>query len=163
MDMLALLGRVVLSLAIVLAVMWFAARALRRGQRRTSSGMTLEVLARAPLAQRSSVAVVQVGDRALVLGVTESRVELLSEHPLPDLIRVPAAGSSVDHSSVDNSSVDNSSADDLLARLGATGTSTPTATGLAVAPARGPLAGSLLSPTTWRRTVGAVRDLTVRG
>lgn len=138
MDLLALFGRVVLSLALVLAVLWFAARGLRRGQRRSSAGVSLEVLARAPLAQRSSVAIVQVGQRALVLGVTESRIELLSEHPLEDVVVVPPIDPQLDGSQLDQ-------------------------TALGHQPATGPLAGSLLSPTTWRRTLRAIREMTVRG
>src|SRR5690606_21902572 len=86
MELLALAGRVVLSLAVVLALLWFAARGLRKNQRRSLRGVDVEVLARQPLAQRSSLAVVQVGERALVLGVTESRVELLYEQPLDEVL-----------------------------------------------------------------------------
>jgi flagellar protein FliO/FliZ len=89
MELLALIARVVLSLVVVLVLLWVAARVLRKNQRRTMRGIEVDVLARQPLAQRSSLAVVQVGDRALVLGVTESRVELLTEAPLSSLVTAP--------------------------------------------------------------------------
>ncbi len=82
MELVVQLGRVVLSLVVVLVLLWVAARALRKNQRRALHGVEVDVLARQPLAQRSSLAVVQVGDRALVLGVTETRVDLLAETSL---------------------------------------------------------------------------------
>src|SRR6478672_8791431 len=91
MDFLALAGRVILSLAVVLVLLWLASRGMRRNQRRSSRGVDVDVLARQPLAQRASVAVVKVGDRALVLGVTESRVELLADHPVDSLMLTSTA------------------------------------------------------------------------
>jgi len=88
-SLVALLVRVVVSLGVVLAVMAGAAAVLRRsgvvgtmpagkrGLRR--SRPALEVIARHGLSRGSSVAVVRLGDRALVLGVTEHNVSLLTE------------------------------------------------------------------------------------
>lgn len=148
MDLLALLARVVLSLAVVLALLWFAARALRKNQQRSSRGVEVDVLVRQPLAQRSSLAVVQVGDRALVLGVTESRVELLAETSL-EALASPAPVADVPVSSVDD--------------LGQT-VELPTGVVAAqrVQRAQGGLAGSALSPATWAKALDAVREMTVR-
>ena len=152
-------GRVLLSLAVVLALLWVAARVLRRGQRRTQHGVVVDVLARQPLAQRASVAVVKVGDRALVLGVTESRVELLAEQPLSALLD---AGEDVSHvvATVDD-------APGLsLPSSGVTGapvTPLPTRSARrADAAPQGPLAGSALSPATWSKALDVVREKTVR-
>jgi flagellar protein FliO/FliZ len=107
--------RMVVSLAIVLALMYVAARLLSRSRgispvRPTSGTRTrrparrsfgaavttsipkqsrgrrparrrarLELVARQPLGKTTSVAVVRVGDRTLLLGVTDSSVQLLSE------------------------------------------------------------------------------------
>ncbi|MDP9417610.1 MAG: flagellar biosynthetic protein FliO, partial [Actinomycetota bacterium] len=70
--------RFLLSFGFVLALMWGAARVMRKqvGGRGTGA---LEVLARQPVGRGSSVAVVRVGDQALVVGVTEQRVSLLGE------------------------------------------------------------------------------------
>ncbi len=88
-SLLALLVRVVVSLGVVLAVMAAAAAVLRRsgvvgsapagrrGMRRRS--LPLEVIARHGLSRGSSLAVVRMGERALVLGVTEHQVTLLTE------------------------------------------------------------------------------------
>ena len=102
--------RMVVSLAIVLALMYIAARLLQRthggAPRRTSRKFTtlassvrknsllanrkvgrraarrrahLDVVARQPLGKSASVAVVRVGDRTMLIGITEANVQLLSE------------------------------------------------------------------------------------
>jgi len=88
-SLVALLIRVVVSLGVVLAVMAGAAAVLRRsgvvgvapagrrGMRRR--GASVEVIARHGLSRTSSLAVVRLGERALVLGVTEHQVTLLTE------------------------------------------------------------------------------------
>ena len=88
-SLVALLVRVVVSLAVVLAVMAGAAAVLRRsGVAGTASAgrrslrrrhVPLEVIARHGLSRGSSIAVVRLGERALVLGVTEHQVSLLRE------------------------------------------------------------------------------------
>ena len=85
----ALLVRVVVSLGVVLAVMAGAAAVLRRsgvagtavagrrgGRRRP---VPVEVVARHGLSRGAFVTVVRLGGRALVLGVTEHQVSLLTE------------------------------------------------------------------------------------
>jgi flagellar protein FliO/FliZ len=70
--------RVVLSLAVVLGLLWFIARTSSRrfgGSARTM----VRVVARQPLARTASLAVVEVGDRVLVVGVSENGVSLLTE------------------------------------------------------------------------------------
>lgn len=86
-DSLALGLRVALSLAAVLLLMWVAARLLRGHGGGRSAGV-VEVVARQQLGRGTSVAVVRVVDRALVLGVTETGVSLLSD---ADLAAVEAA------------------------------------------------------------------------
>jgi flagellar protein FliO/FliZ len=88
-SLVALLVRVVVSLGVVLAVMAGAAAVLRRsgvvgtapagkrGLRRRSN--PVEVIARHGLSRGSSIAVVRLGARALVIGVTEHQVSLLTE------------------------------------------------------------------------------------
>ena len=88
--MLGLTLRVLLSLAAVLCLLWLAARVLR-GPLAGRGGGVLDVLARQQLGRNVSVAVVRVADRALVLGVSEHGVNLLTETDLP-----PAEGPAVD-------------------------------------------------------------------
>lgn len=112
--MLAPALRMVVSLAIVLALMYIAARLLSRSRgispvrpnaaartrrparrsfasaitasipkqsrgRRPARRTRVELVARQPLGKTTSVAVVRVGERTLLLGVTDSSVQLLSE------------------------------------------------------------------------------------
>jgi flagellar protein FliO/FliZ len=122
--------RLVFSLAVVLFLMWGLARLVRRplGGR----GGPLGVLARQALSRNASVAVVRVDDRALVLGVTDTHVTLLSEadleafEPADDAVLPPRAAR---HAAPDE---------------------------------HGPLAGSVLSPTTWTQTLEFFRDRTSR-
>jgi flagellar protein FliO/FliZ len=101
----------VVSLAIVLALMYVAARLLQRthgggaprrnsrsfatlassvkknsllanrkvGRRAARRRTHLDVVARQPLGKSASVAVVRVGDRTMLIGITEANVQLLSE------------------------------------------------------------------------------------
>ena len=81
--MVALMARLAISLAVVFGLMWIAARLLRRRGLGSSKGSTatsrIEVLARQGLGRTSSVQLVRVGGRTLVLGVTETQVSVLGE------------------------------------------------------------------------------------
>ena len=92
-----LFGRTLLALSVVLARVWALSRLARRGQagglaRRVGapSGARLEVLGRKSLSRAASVAIVRVGERNLVVGVTSQSVTLISEIPTPELEPVAA-------------------------------------------------------------------------
>jgi flagellar protein FliO/FliZ len=70
--------RIAFSLLIVLGLMWGLAKVLRRPLAGRTGG-ALAVVARQQLTKGSSVAVVRVADRALILGVTEAGVSLLAD------------------------------------------------------------------------------------
>lgn len=78
-----LLARLVISLAVVLGLMLGAAWVIRRRggtlMRRIGRGLPLEVMARQSLGRSASVQVVRLGERAVVLGVTEQQVTYLTE------------------------------------------------------------------------------------
>ena len=127
-----LILRIFFSLLVVFGLMWGLARLARRPLGGRGTG-PLHVVARVQLARNSSVAVVQVVDKALVLGVTDGQVSLLGEtdleavqahHPHP-----PRHATQLDPAHMGD---------------------------------EGPLAGSLLSPKTWKRTLDALRDRTSR-
>ena len=83
-SVLSLLGRLVFSLAVVLILMALLARVLRN---RTMPGIgrapmrrdMLQILARQQLSRSASIAVVEAAGRALIVGVTDSGINLLSE------------------------------------------------------------------------------------
>jgi flagellar protein FliO/FliZ len=74
--------RIGFSLLIVFGLMWGLAKVARRplGSKRGTGA--LSVLNRQQLSRGSSVAVVQVADKAFVLGVTDQQVSLLGETDL---------------------------------------------------------------------------------
>jgi flagellar protein FliO/FliZ len=144
MDMLGLVVRLVCSLAVVLGLLLLIARfAGRRFQGR--AGAPVHVVHRQPISRGSSVTVVTVGTRILVLGSTEQQVTLLTELE-PDEIDLPepvadgAAGTVAATSRVD--------------RAATSGPRHLRPTGRA-AGCDLPLAGSVLSPQTWKQALAA--------
>jgi flagellar protein FliO/FliZ len=161
-----LVARVVVSLACVLALLWWvsrrAARSTGRGVLRSRTTTQLAVVGKAALGGRASVALVAVGDRRLLLGVSEHGVNLLTEvAPEP---AEPAP--SVTH----RESLDPAELERLLDQPTATtadqGSSlsplAPAARKPAVPAQRNPLEGSVLDASTWRRAVVAVQERTTR-
>jgi flagellar protein FliO/FliZ len=82
--------RLIMSLAVVIGLMWIAANVVRkrgfagigslrgpRGQR--GPQMEVELVARKPLSKTASIAVVRIGGRSLVVGVTDHQVTNLGE------------------------------------------------------------------------------------
>ncbi len=79
----SLLGRLVVSLVVVIALMMLTARVLRgrAGGRATPRrpGSSVRVVERHNVGRGSSIALVRAGDKALVVGITEQRISLLAE------------------------------------------------------------------------------------
>ncbi len=128
--------RLLLSLAFVAGVLWFAARlAKKRGL--GSSGGLVEVVAHQRMGRASTVNVLRIGDRVLVVGATEQQVTLLAE-------------------------LDGEALEATLAER-ADGEGRP-ALPVASAPGRsgGALAGSVLDRSAWSGLVGQLRERTVR-
>jgi flagellar protein FliO/FliZ len=128
--------RIGFSLLIVFGLMWGLAKVARRPLTGRHGSGALAVLNRQQLSRGSSVAVVQVADRALVLGVTDQQVSLLGETTLEAFERHPHGPARRD---------------------------TVLAPGV-VAPAvpHDRLGGSALSPRTWRSAMDFLRDRTTR-
>jgi flagellar protein FliO/FliZ len=147
MDQLMLALRVVVSLAIVLGLMWGLTKVTRG--RTTVRGVPLDVVSRAPLGKHSSVAVLRVGGRGMVVGVTEHQITLLGEielEPEPEVTEVRETL-------------------DLQAELGSAVAPVPSgrrAAREATTTAAPALAGSVLSPATWRDMAAVLRDRSVR-
>jgi flagellar protein FliO/FliZ len=128
--------RIGFSLLIVFGLMWGLAKLVKRplgGKRGTGA---LAVLSRQQLARGSAVAIVQVADRALILGVTDQQVSLLGE---TELMAFEAHGHHHEHR-------------DHL----------PLEPDVLPAAQPGRLGGSLLSPGTWGSTLDFLRDRTTR-
>ncbi|MEI4270721.1 flagellar biosynthetic protein FliO [Klenkia sp. LSe6-5] len=70
--------RLILSLAFVGGVLWFAARVAKKRGLGMGNGL-IEVVARQRMGRSSTVSVLRVADRVLVVGATEENVTLLAE------------------------------------------------------------------------------------
>ncbi|QGQ20294.1 flagellar protein [Cellulomonas sp. JZ18] len=138
MDELLVVGRVLVSLAVVAGLIWYLARRFGGAGRTPADDREphVRVVDRQALGRSAGVAVVAVGSRRLLVGFGEQQVTMLTElgpvheQPAP---AVPAPRPAP-------------RADALP------GAQLPT----------GGLAGSVLSPATWRATVRALQDRTVR-
>jgi flagellar protein FliO/FliZ len=70
--------RLILSLAFVAGILWFAARLAKKRGLGVGSGL-IEVVARQRMGRSSTVSVLRVADRVLVVGATEETITLLAE------------------------------------------------------------------------------------
>ncbi|WP_426242374.1 flagellar biosynthetic protein FliO [Nocardioides sp. LHG3406-4] len=134
--MLELVVRLVFSLAVVVGLLLLLARF---SAKRFTSGASspIRVLHRQSLSRNGSVALVAVGDRVLVLGTTDQQVSLLTELD-PDEVDIPEP-TSIFRPKAGEASIALDHADDAVA---------------GGRPAT-PVAGSILSPQTWRQAIEA--------
>ena len=147
-----MIGRLLVSLAAVLGVMWLLARRMRKGGRAKDTRL-IDVLGRQQLSRNASVAVVRVGEQALVIGVTDAQVSGLGETDLGAAQAMVAAASTAP--------VKPAAKSKPAPRAVARHASEPDETEL-TARQRSALSGSALSPQTWRQTVESLRELTSR-
>jgi flagellar protein FliO/FliZ len=166
MDTVLLGLRVALSLAVVLGLIWFAGRRLQGSATvRKQRTVPLSVLGRQSLGKGAAVALVEVAGRVLLVGVGEQGVSLLTEVDVP---AAPDAGTTGERPAeirepIDLSALAGTADDVVVPRVpqphddGATRMSRR-----AGAAEGGALAGSALSPDTWRRAVDAVQRRTAR-
>lgn len=139
--MFELVLRIGFSLLVVFGLMWGLAKVARRPLSGHRGSGTLTVLNRQQLARGAAVAVVQVADKALILGVTDQQVSLLGETD-PDRFGKQAH-------LVERRDTVPLVPDDVL----------PPAAHPAT---EGRLDGSILSPRTWSSTLDFLRDRTTR-
>jgi flagellar protein FliO/FliZ len=127
--------RLVLSLSVVLGLLLLLARIGGRKFRGRSDAM-VQILHRQHLTRGSTISVVSVGSKVLVLGTTENQVRVLTELD-PDEVGAPQ---------VDLASLQQTEQDP---------TTQPTT--LVAVPNRdsSPLAGSVLSVDTWKQALAA--------
>lgn len=182
MDLFWTVARVVVSLAVVLGLVWVLGQAARRRGAGGGAQAAVTVIGRQALSRSASVAVVRVGDQALVLGVTDSSVTLLGSVDPAEIVRLAPAPA---HDTVQAAPA----FEHVMAAVGsqpqphlqpqpqphllpqpATRAELRARTGAIPVTAHGPeqpagssvLAGSALSPATWTRAVGALRDRSAR-
>jgi flagellar protein FliO/FliZ len=160
--MVELVVRLVFSLAVVIGMLLLLARFSAKRFRGTT-GAPIRVVHRQPLSRTSSVAVVTVGSRVLVLGTTEQQVQLLTELDPEELeVMDPALESELDPQLPAAAAVPARVAAPVVApaaRAFEPATfkpATPRPTAPRPVPAGdGALAGSLLSAQTWKQALAA--------
>jgi len=135
--------RLVLCLAMVGGLLLFASRVAKKRGLGGTTGV-IEVVARQRMGRASSVSVLRVAGRVLVVGSTEEQVTLLAEVEDDELRTAMAALAPV--------------------RSPAEGQTTELDTTRVTAPPRasGTLAGSVLDRGTWTTVVQEMRERTVR-
>jgi flagellar biogenesis protein FliO len=151
LSLTALVPRLFLSMAVVIGVMWIAARVMRNRQvsgggiiRKTASQKavpTVQVVAKQGLSKNASITVIRVGDKELVLGVTDSNISLLAETASVDL-GFPNTGARYDDESRMQSEIQ--------------GTGTPRKTSVSATSA------AVVSSSTRKGLLEQVREMTVR-
>jgi flagellar protein FliO/FliZ len=137
--------RLILSLAFIAVVLFYAARLAKKRGLGQGNGL-IEVVARQRMGRTSTVNVVRIGDVVLVVGATEEQVTLLAE--------------------IDGETVDQALAERRVPiRVGAAGSAE---TGAAVGPAlvarqtSPALAGSVFDRNGWGTFLHQLRERTVR-
>ena len=131
METLFLVLRVVLSLAVVFGIIWYAQRKLGKGMR-AKQGNTITVVGRQGVGAKASVAVIDVDGKRFLLGVTEHSVNILHTSDTPE---APASAFSR-----------------VLTEEGGN-----VEAGAVIPLGSSPLAGSILSADTWRRAFASLK------
>lgn len=144
MDTLFLALRVLLSLAAVLGIIWYAQRRIGKGTR-SKGNKAITVVGRQGIGAKASVAVIDMDGKRFLLGVTEHQVSILHTSDAP---AAPAAAFSAALEAETGERPE--PAAPALAKPAALKPA-------ALEPAKGPLAGSILSPDTWRRAFASLR------
>ena len=145
--MLELTIRLVVSLAIVVGLLLVLAKFGAR-KFRGNAGALVHVVHRQALSRTSSVSVVTVGTRVLVLGTTEQQISVLTELD-PDELELENVAELSLVAEPELEKVPEKSPEKVLEKVPGSHRGTPLAAG--------PLAGSVLSPQTWRQALGAIR------
>ena len=135
--------RLILSLAFIAVVLFYAARLAKKRGLGQGNGL-IEVVARQRMGRSSTVNVVRIGDVVLVVGATEEQVTLLAE---------------VDAETIDLALSERRGPVRVGAAEIGPAVSTP---GLAARGSSGALAGSVFDRNGWGAFVHQLRERTVR-
>lgn len=185
MDLLVTALRAALCLALVLGLVWLAGRRLASTQggapargrgpfrrdrsaeaRKRREPAPIAVVGRQALGPKVGLALIDVGGERLLLSVSERGAHVLTKGAVPEPEAQDEPGTSIreelDLSRIlvpdDASELDVHALEASARDAGRLGTSARDAS----EPGTGPLAGSVLSPSTWRRTWSVLQTRTVR-
>lgn len=167
METVYLALRVLLSLGVVLGTVWYVHRRLTKGGRLPRATKAVTVVTRQQIAPKASVVVMDVDGQRFLLGVTEQSVTVLntSDAPPPEVVvaKAPRTLAAVDSAPRSIPRATGGAAfarvlSDLQGPVNLPGPAHPAP--VAYLPSEnltGTLNGSILSPTTWKRTAAALR------
>jgi len=173
MDTLVLILRVALSLAAVLGLLWVLQKRLGKGARVRKAGGGLAVVARQGLGRKASVVLLETDGRRLLLGVTEHSVTVLQAGegetetaaaaavtaPRLEAVRARQFAEVLDATGTDGTArAASESATPAVSEPGGEPLALRPRRNRHQAPASSGLAGSILSPATWRQTTAALRQ-----
>jgi flagellar protein FliO/FliZ len=148
MDTIITAIRVIVSLGVVLGLLWFLQRRLTRGAKAKSTGSPVTIVTKQAISPKASVVVIDVEGMRLLLGVTEHSVNVLQSGDAPV---VPASAEvfaeSLSRAAVGSGRSATTKSTGLLTDFGLGGKT-----------GQGALAGSILSPSTWKQMASAFRQ-----
>ena len=162
-DDLAVLARVTASLVVVVALAVLAARFARKAGVR-GSGAGLRVVDRTGLSREASVAVVEVGGRGLVVGITAQGVSLLTELTAAELAAATSLAAAASMSPSGGAPEGAEAPRRIVVRSEAPPWGTPPEANRRDRSRQTAIrgTGSVLDPRTWSQAIEALRDLTAR-
>jgi flagellar protein FliO/FliZ len=150
--------RLVGSLAVVVGLLFLLAR-LANKRFKSSTGATVQVVSRQALSRGAAISVVTVGPRVLVVGTTEQQVTLLAELDPDELLVEDEVTEVAEASDVPTPLRAPSHRADVPVDVPVDGDADGSRGGRFTIPSTngGALAGSILSPATWKQTVAAFK------
>ncbi|WP_432564119.1 FliO/MopB family protein [Kineococcus sp. SYSU DK003] len=175
MDAVAAIARTSISLVAVLGLLYLISRWLRRRQGGVAAGADFSVLAKQSLGAKAAVALVKVGDRALVVGVSDAGVNLLGETDVAAVfkdcaerveevdITTPVTAKDSAEGTTGTDAVDTQ--DETQPQVGERYVRKAGETIAVKNPARHAptgVQGSALNPATWSKAVDVLRERTTR-
>lgn len=147
--------RVVVSLGVVVALLWVLQRRLTRGSRASGAAKPVRIVTKQAISPKASVVIIDVDGTRLLLGVTEHAVSVLQTTDAPVEAEPAAQPSSAAAFATTMSSV-------LPAKAKPAARTNPELAPVAAfnggAQPGGVLAGSILSPATWKQLVSVFRQ-----
>lgn len=170
MDTVFLALRVVVSLAVVIGAIWFVQKRLGRAAKVSSKSKPIAMIARQSIGVKASVAVVEFGGKRFLLGVTEHGISVLDSAQIEaaaalEAAQVQAAQIQTAESSEETVarasdaplSTSGRHFADALSRVEGDQPDVPNTYRRNRGSARSPVAGSILSASTWRQAFTALR------
>jgi flagellar protein FliO/FliZ len=145
MDTVITAIRVIVSLGVVLGLLWFLQRRITRGAKTRSAGSPVTIVTKQAISPKASVVVIDVEGTRLLLGVTEHAVSVLqSGEAPPKPVSAEVFADSLSKAATSQPTANRSTG--LLTDFGLGGKTS-----------QGAMAGSILSPSTWKQMASVFR------